>query len=245
MKRALLLLILYTFFNTACTYGQIEKPAVQKPTFNVENFLKKQILLTNSATFTGERTLDGASGFLISHNGSTFAVSAKHLLGEAGGVEPEVKITDLGKNLLEWKMSPRVVANADKETINVSAKELDFSNAKNDILLLKVTSNTFDIGVLTPNFNLPSVGDKLFMIGCPYSETGCRQNSYELKFVEFDKTEALMACEMKSSVDLAGFSGAPLVDTNGEVVGVLVSGGKEGGKSYAVATHIKEIQKIK
>jgi hypothetical protein len=166
-------------------------------------------------------------------------------LGEAGGVQPELKINALGKNLISWEMSPRVVMNAARETVKLNANGLNFSKSVHDIVLLNVASETFDFEVLTPNFNLPTAGETLFLIGCPYSETQCRQNSYAVKFVAYDAAEAALVCEITSKVELSGFSGAPLINGKGEVVGVLVSGGEADGKTYVVATHIKEIQKIK
>lgn len=240
-------------FLSSCSYGQKSKTATNSEVktdkntavTNINNLLKKQILLTNSAQFTNDRTMEGASGFLIKYNGANFAVTARHLLGEDGGVEPEVKINDLGKSLINWEMMPRVVSNAAKETIKLDAKGLDFSQSVNDIVLLKVVSNGFEIESLTPNFDLPSVGETLFLIGCPYSQTKCKQNFYEVKYVEFDDSANVLVGEINSKENLSGFSGAPLVNSKGEVVGVLVGGGELEGKQIVTATHIKEIQKIK
>ncbi len=246
-------LITICLLFSACDYGQRNQKKItdtKKSTENtaapdVSNILKKQILLTNNAKFTDGRIMEDASGFLIKYNGANFAVTVRHLLGEAGGVEPEVKINDLSKSLTSWEMMPRVVGNADAETIEVSATGLDFSQSPADIVLLKVTSKDFTIETLTPNFDIPQVGENLFLIGCPYSETQCKQNSYPVKFVEFDEQEKALVCEMDAKVELSGFSGAPLINGKGEVLGALISGGAVGGKNYVMATHIKEIQKIK
>lgn len=251
-KIGFLLFTLCTFFSS-CSYAQngktvknSEVKSIDNTTVNnIDNLIRKQILLTNAAKFTNNRTLEGASGFLIRYNGANFAVTARHLLGEEGGVEPEVKINDLNKSLMKWEMMPRVVANANKETIKLNVKGLDFSQSQSDLVLLKVESNNFEIPSLTPNFELPLVGEKLFLIGCPYGETKCKQNSYPAEYVEFDEQENALVCEMDSKVNLSGFSGAPLVNGKGEVLGALVSGGAAGGKNYVLATHIKEIQKIK
>ena len=239
-------------FLSACSYGQKSKtttnseaqPDISAAVANIKNLLKKQVLLTNSAQFTNDRTLEGASGFLIKYNGANFAVTARHLLGEAGGVEPEVKINDLDKSLIKWEMMPRVVNNADKETVKLDVKGLDFSNSVSDFVLLKVLSKDFEIEILTPNFELPAVGETLFLIGCPYSETQCKQNYYQVKYVEFDDAANSIVFEMNSPVNLSGFSGAPVVNGKGEVLGILTSSFKTGGKDYSMATHIKEIQKI-
>jgi hypothetical protein len=249
-----IILIVTFLFISSCSYAQTSKNNKDSsaPTnsetealSNIGNLLKKQILLTNHAQFTNARNLEGASGFLIKYNGTNVAVTARHLLGEAGGVQPEIKINELEKNLLKWEMSPRVISDAVKETIKLSSKGIDFSNSTTDIVVLKVISNIFDLGILTPKFDLPAVGENLFLIGCPYSESQCKQNSYQVKFVEFVEASSYLACEIKSDVKLAGFSGAPLVNGKGEVVGMLSGGVELKGKNYILATHIKEIQKIK
>lgn len=254
MSRFKLYLITFCFFLSACFSNQEVKnnKTAEVKTYdktavlNIENLLKKQILLTNDAAFSGDRTLEGASGFLIKYNGADFAVTARHLLGEDGGVAPSVSIEQLKTPVLtKWEMKPRVVTNANKETVKLSAEGLDFSQSSNDFVLLKVISKDFEIQPLTPSFETPALGETLFLIGCPYSETNCKQNSYPVKFAEFDEEKNIIACEMNSKVDLRGFSGAPVVNGKGEAVGVLVSSFADGGKNYVVSTSIKEIQKIK
>jgi len=245
MKQKLFLLISLCFVLTVFSFGQVRKTLENKITVNTENAPRRQILLTNSAQFTGNRALEGGSGFLIKYNNLNYAVTARHLLGEDGGVAPEVKPNALAKSLLKWEMAPRVVINAARETVKLNAAGLNFSKSVNDILLLNVASDTFDLSVLTPNFDLPAVGEALFLVGCPYSETGCRQNFYAVKFAKYDAAEAALICEISSKVEMSGFSGAPLINVRGEVVGVLVSGSEADGKTYVIATHIKEIQKIK
>src|SRR5262245_52243322 len=52
-----------------------------------------QLVLTNRAEFQGSTPLHGASAFLIkTQDGRTLAATAKHLLGQNGGVEPEVSV---------------------------------------------------------------------------------------------------------------------------------------------------------
>lgn len=244
MRKTFIIVIFVSFFVASCSFEQVHSTTAKNGTANVAELLKKQILLTNYAEFKRNRTLEGASAFLINHKGSFFAVTAKHLLGEAGGVEPEVKINELANHLIKWEMSPRVGTSTSKEIVTVNAKNLDYSKSTNDILLLNVTSDTYNFQPLTPNFETPSIGEEMILIGCPYSETQCKQNSYKATFVEFDDSEALMVLEIKSNTDLRGFSGAPLLNTKGEVVGVLVGGGKSQGQNFVTATHIREIQKI-
>lgn len=239
-------------FLSSCAYGQKTtttttsetKTDSNKAETNIKNLFKKQILLTNSAKFTNDRTMEGASGFLINYNGANLAVTARHLLGEDGGVSPEVKIDDLGKSLINWEMMPRIISN-DKETVKLEAKGLDFSQSEDDIVLLKILSKEFDIETLIPKFDYPKDGETLYLIGCPYSQTKCRQNFYEIDSYGYDDESKRIIGEIKSKDDLRGFSGAPLVNAKGEVVGVLVGGGEFQGKNLVTATPINKILKIK
>lgn len=247
--------IILCFSFSSCSNGQNKINAnkkesennniTQKSADNITNLLKKQILLTNEAQFTKNRTLEGASGFLIKYKDMTFAVTAKHLLGDAGGVEPEISLNELSKSFIKWEMMPRVVANPENETVKLDAKDLDFSQIFSDILLLKVTSKNFEIEPLLVNFDLPKVGEVLYLIGCPYSQTKCKQNIYEVEYAEYENSQNLLIGVIKSKDNLSGFSGAPLLNSKGEVVGVLVGGGEFEGENFVTATHIKEIEKIK
>lgn len=73
------LLFMFCLFFSSCSYGQKSKPVANSEveinnqntaTDNIDNILKRQILLTNAAQFTNARTLEGASGFLIKYNGA-------------------------------------------------------------------------------------------------------------------------------------------------------------------------------
>lgn len=248
------LIIFFTLFSlliSSCADGQINKSSNAQETnssilkSNIDEILKKQILLTNFAKFTNNRLLEGASGFLINYKNSVFAVTARHLLGEAGGITPEIGINDLDKSLLKWEMMPRVVNNTSKETIKLESKGLDYSQSTSDILFLKVKTKDYEIQELTPNFDLPKIGETIFLIGCPYNETKCKQNSYPAKYVQFFESKNSLVFELNTTVDLRGFSGAPVVNNKGEVLGILTSSFTNQGKEYSMATHIKEIEKIK
>jgi hypothetical protein len=235
--------LVFCFFTCSCGQSQPVKKINDNISFDYKTLLKEQTLLTNSAKFKGERELDGASGFLIDYKNSTFAVTAKHLLGEAGGIEPEIQLTALESNLIEWKMMPRSNVKS-QETVSLNTLGLKYTNSIADILILNVISKTFTVKRLIPNFEIPKENEKLYLVGCPYSEDNCRQNVYEVTFSEFESSESVLICELNKNIELSGFSGSPLLNKKGEVVGVLVGGGEFEGKTFVTATHIKEIQKI-
>lgn len=208
--------------------------------------LKHQVLLTNKAVFKAHKDeMMGASSFLINYNSKVFAVTAKHVLGEAMGVEPEVLPRELNKYLLSWKMFPRVAINPKTDTVKVSGGSLNYNSLDRDILLLEVINTKFSILPLTPDFNLPKKGDKLYIIGCPYSQEKCRQNIYPITFDSYEEETSMLNCIITTKFELAGFSGAPIVNANGKVVGILTSGWEQGQVKFVGGTFINEIQKVK
>lgn len=205
-----------------------------------------QILLTNYAEFKEHTSLYGASAFLINYQETVYAVTARHLVGQDGGVEPEINPNQLNDCLQEWKMFPRVEINPEKDTVIVSnQKKMDYIASDKDVLLLPLKNAGFEILPLNPAFALPVQGEKLFIVGCPYSEEDCRQNVYEVIVNAYDESTSLIIGTMREKIIIAGFSGAPLLNVKGEVVGVIRGGGEENGINYIAATFIAEIKNIK
>src|SRR5207302_11065135 len=58
----------------------------------------------------------------------------------------------------------------------------------------------------------------LFLMGCPYDELGCRQNVYTGKVTA--RSGDRFRFDIEPPVDLRGFSGAPILDRYGRVVGI-------------------------
>ena len=58
----------------------------------------------------------------------------------------------------------------------------------------------------------------VYLIGCPYVEATCKQNVYVGKVTM--RAQDRFRYDIDPPVDLRGFSGAPVIDRNGHVVGV-------------------------
>jgi len=109
MKKICFFIISVLIGTTGCSYKSDKQSGVIKNDSTVFNLVREhQVLLTNSAQFTGHSELNGASSFLVKYHNKVYAITAKHLIGEAGGVEPEIKINELNKYFKRWKMFPRV-----------------------------------------------------------------------------------------------------------------------------------------
>jgi Fe-S cluster assembly iron-binding protein IscA len=178
-----------------------------------------QIVLTNRADFRGHTGLHGASAFLVrDRDGTVLAATARHLLGEDGGVRPAVAVADLEQALVSWKMSPRTL-------------EADFvivekpRSARHDVVLLHVKPGPRALPArpLQVRPEQARAGERVYLVGCPYAESRCKQNVYPGKVLEHGEGPGFQF-SLDRPVAIPGFSGAPIVDEAGRAVGVLQGG---------------------
>lgn len=197
-----------------------------------------QILLTNEYKF-GNSVFNGASSFLIETAKDTLLCTAKHLLGDAMGVIPEIKTSQFNKKLQYWKVYPRN-NKLSKDTIwctQLINEELNDI----DIILLNCKLNQFNnIIPLKPRLTPLKSGEKLEIIGCEYEDFNCHQKKYNA--ILKDHYEEKILIESKTKFSMSGFSGAPVIDSNGYIVGVLSGGGEIGGQLYLTVTPITKLK---
>ena len=242
MMKFLKLFIYFCCFSIFISCGNENKNI---HTFDISGFIdKNQILLTNEADFKNSTSLYGASSFLLEFNNSFYAVTAKHLIGKDGGVEPEISPMDLPNSIINWKMFPRIENRVSNDTVIISNTNYKSIQTNADILLLKINDYKGNLCKLKPVSELPEENDTLFIIGCPYSENNCRQNVYPCNYMLFDNETNMIICELKENIELPGFSGAPVLDKNGFVVAVMTAGWEDNGKYYIGGTFINEIKNI-
>lgn len=234
---------LFTFISFVFTLIGCIESSKKTPNLNIVNFNNKhQVLLTNEADFKEHTSLYGASSFLIDFNNKVYAVTAKHLIGNAGGVEPEILPINLPQTIENWKMFPRVENKISNDTVTISTVNYKLVQTNADILLLKINDYKGNLYKLKPNFELPEEHDSLFIIGCQYSDEECRQNIYPCYYLNFDMQSKILICELNKKIELSGFSGAPIIDKYGFVVAVLTIGWEDNGKYFVGGTFIKEIE---
>lgn len=222
------------------------KSTKEESTLNIKNFNEtNHILLTNEAHFKKSSSLYGASSFVIDYQGTIYAVTAKHLIGEAGGVEPEIKPLELSDEMTQWKMFPRVKNSIFNDSVIIDKTKYKEFNTGSDILLLRIKAYKGKLCQLKPVLELPKENDSLFIIGCPYSEENCRQNIYPCVYSFYDAVTKQIVCDLKGSFELPGFSGAPIINKQGQVVAVLIGAMDYEGGYKVFGTYIHEIDKIK
>ncbi|HEV8291449.1 MAG TPA: serine protease [Tepidisphaeraceae bacterium] len=203
-----------------------QKPVIKPP---VETWVSQkwetwpQIVLTNDATFNGHTAMQGASSFLIqARDGRIFAVTAKHLLGDAAGVSPEIQVSQFNNVLKSWKLAPRT---KEKSFVQVD-KLVAWGKEKEEDWLIFSLKSTAKLPSRPLKVRGSPVSDEeqVYLLGCPYAEDDCQQNVHAGHVLKTYEQE--IHFDFSPTPSLSGFSGAPLIDGNGHLVGILV--GKPG-----------------
>jgi S1-C subfamily serine protease len=187
--------------------------------------------------------LNGASGFLAKNTrGEIFYATAAHLLGINGGVKPEIPQSSLNSVLESWIAHPRTLE--DSVVYITSLAGAPSNDLNNDWALLCIDQSEGELPSEPLKFRKKrvDVGEKVFLIGVPYSEPNKSQNVYT-GIVTAREHNDRFRFDLSPPVDIRGFSGAPIIDSAGYAVGVMtiwfetkMAGGKDleaGGEDAA------------
>lgn len=190
------------------------------------------LALMQKAKFSHHTDMEAGCGCLVRlPTGEICALTAGHLLGQAGGVKPgfvhlgsldKDKLATLDAEIASWKMySP----NATDDCVNVTglygkAKQFDETC---DQVLLRLAPNTNGYPVTPLDLRLSPVltTETLYMITYDWDDKDSAQQVVHKvhRVPGFGFT-----CLMENPAELNGFSGAPIVDKNGLLVGILTGG---------------------
>lgn len=179
-----------------------------------------QMVLTNQATFKDHTPLRGASAFLFeAPSGAVLAATAHHLIGVNGGVEPEIALPELNAALELWVMHPRT---RPKETVSVAGLASP-SNAPQwfDWLLLRLIPQEDPLPCTPLRVRSSPVKskDRVHLIGVSYDEPDVAQKVYSGTVTRREGDRFVY--DLDTPVNIRGFSGAPIVDDNGKLVGLM------------------------
>jgi hypothetical protein len=229
------------FLCTGCDGGNQASPYSHA---GLDSVLQKQVLLVNGATFTKEKLVARGNAFLMRYESQLWAVTAKPWIQADSGSDLPIEIRDLKGMIKSWRLYPRLAVDAPNDTFPAMYDSSQNSVYGEDILFLKAQTDPSQFAVLKPQLELPAVDDTLFLIGCPMSEPGCRQNVYPLTFQKYVPKASVLSFILQREVDLNGFGGAPIVNRRGEVVALLVGGGDFLDLQIVQATHIAAIKYV-
>lgn len=178
-----------------------------------------QIVLTNHAEFHGHTPLQGASAFLFrAPDHGIMAATARHLIGENGGVEPEIALPDFNKALDFWVMHPRTLP---EKALQIASLASPHNAPKAfDWLLLNVAhGSAIPVTAVDPRPTPVKIGERVHLIGVSYDEPDVAQKVYTGKVTRREADR--FAYDLETPVNIRGFSGAPIVDDSGRLVGIM------------------------
>lgn len=191
---------------------------------------------------------NASNGFLVAHNGNTYAVTAKHVLMIAK--TDAMKFVDFEGGLKQWKMHPKndsakyiitdKLLNANKkDSLTWSYMDTNWDTYE-DWLVFSVKENKTNHTPLSFRKKPLKKGELLYAVGWTYKDTVGSQLAFEYKF---DTTEGNFhnLIQIRGPKSMGGLSGAPIVDNQGKIVGLVSSGGEDENTKevFLQATDIK------
>lgn len=207
--------------NRLCVAGAlaIGFPACAEPvTAAAPAIVKSQVLLRNYISFKSGQESQGASAFLLKVGDQTYAVTVKHMLGEDMGITPPVPPSHVNAELNKWLFyipgTTTVVAQADHLVTpndDLTIDRIAFAIGDPSV------ATKAGVQTLTLAPALPKPGATFYIMGCLYAEETCHQTVYRLTYVLNDDGY-LLAKPIDPIAEFAGFSGAPVVDSQGHAV---------------------------
>ena len=181
-----------------------------------------QLSVANTAEFKGHTALNAGNAFFIrTRSGSILAATARHLLGPAGGVDPIVKLTDLDTELKKWELTSRTVPPKTAHIRGLHGSPLTYG-ALDDLILLKVAPEDtakLPSEPLAPRLSVVKKDETVYLVGAGVG--GSNQESHPAKVTIADGL--IIDAKLEKPIDLTGFSGSPVVDSNGCLIGILTS----------------------
>lgn len=185
----------------------------------------KEIALVNKIEFINPKYDQPkfSCGFLLKYDNETFAVTAKHLLKI---IKPEsMTALSLESHIKNWELYP---LNNKSETVicdrllNEDKSELldAKSTYDNDWLVFSIKQNSSGIIPLEIR-NTPLIrGEKLYVVGWTRTMENGPQRVYEFEYYKTISNRILVK-DIIVPEKFGGLSGAPLVDENGLLVGIV------------------------
>jgi len=188
------------------------------------------MLMELDIVFKDKKRLQGASGFLMQlPNGAVVAATAKHPACETGSVDDSLQ------SFKSFRMHPRTSAS---RSVTLTKAAISSEDAERlDCLLMRAGSPPWPVQVRPARSTPAEEGETVYLLAVPYTEKS-GQNVYKGKVVRSISDDDF-AYEFEGKVESRGFSGAPILDASGSVVGMhLGTIGFGDGKEYKHAMNI-------
>jgi hypothetical protein len=206
-----------------------------------------QISVGNVAEFKKNTPLNAGNAFFVrTKSGNVVAGTARHLIGPAGGVTPTVKLSELDSAITKWELPARAGSAKPAHVVGLHGSSQNY-RVLDDWVLLKVSPEdvaNLPAEPLSPRLTLVEKDETVYLVGKGVS--GTTQEIHPAKVIEAD--DQSINAKLEKPIDLTGFSGSPVIDKNGNLIGVLTSSranaDKQGNYPSFVAESVLEVAKL-
>jgi Trypsin-like peptidase domain len=183
---------------------------------------------------SGDDSLTAGTGFVARLKGEYVFLTAHHLFGPAGGLERDLspaEAKEFAVALAGLSMDrSSLVLTSSAMLLIPSAKAFDRSDAGHDVAAFHLGS--YRGPSLAVSNVAPKIGEKVYLLACPRGEAKLRLIG---AVVTRGGKDALDYFYEESGMNLAGTSGAPILNESGEVVGINLGGRNVNGKTSGFA----------
>jgi hypothetical protein len=202
-------------------------PAPPAPKIGARTALRPEFILRSG------KTLESGTAVItqLKPGGAPIVLTALHLFGPAGGLDADLSPAQVGKVVKEVRLTPisggKPVAMGGKALRTTGAALVeDSSNVSNDVAAFAV-SQRGKADILPLAADNPGAGEWIWLVGDAVDHHPQQQRLFAGQVIF--GTDDGMVVRLTERFPLQAFSGAPLINTRGEVVGLLISGGERGG----------------
>jgi hypothetical protein len=154
-------------------------------------------------------------------------LTALHIFGPSGGLEKQFSSASLDDRITKidgFSMDGKIrVASAAGSKIKTGFPIDGKNNVSGDVAAFAVEGKAETEGLILAEAP-PKVGDPLWLVGDEASSTAPSQKLWIMKVVSVKP--AALTLNTGVRIDLRAFSGAPLVDANGRLAGLLIGAGE-------------------
>ena len=212
MKKILLVLFIYVSAAPCfLAIGEDENWMLYRPVFELKS-----------------GTAEAGTAFIIKFSGKDYAVSAQHLIGTAGGLSKDYSGSELETEFRQLTINPiysgfRTIS-SDNHVSIPGAAALTGVNLTNDLFISPLNAELDSTPFLLADA-LPKQGERVLLVA---KLVDSNEILHAATVLTSDENELIYLFD-DESLNLRATSGAPIVNSEVEVVGVNLAGGREPG----------------
>jgi hypothetical protein len=206
-----------------------------------------KIAMINSIQYTDKTFPVAGCGCLVEAGGKIYAVTAKHVL--LYFKSEKMDSVHFQGTLKRWRMFPKDRPEDFVEVdrlVNADENEslLDRVSPERDWLVFTVKKRSKNIQPLKFRKTPPAPGEKVYIVGWRYSDKDCTQRVYEGEFVRMEKGSFLLSTTVLADNKMPGLSGAPVIDSNGDLIGIMCQKAGKMERPSSTAYPMKMLKKV-